>query len=127
MRLSVARVHYEIAKKVSGQAYRQVAAKEEGLLEAYDSPNLDNIKDQNLMRDPDNQWVGIYVGSLGFATNQNFLDENPGVEAPTSWADLLRPEFAGQLMVAHPSSSGTSYTALCTVLQMQGDAGEGLR
>ncbi|NIP23609.1 MAG: ABC transporter substrate-binding protein, partial [Phycisphaerae bacterium] len=101
-----------------------IAAKEEGLLEAYDSPNLDNIKDPSLMLDPDHTWAGVYVGSLGFATNQNFLDENPGLEAPTSWDDLLKPEFAGQLMVAHPSSSGTSYTALCSVLQMRGeDAG----
>ncbi len=101
-----------------------IAAKEEGLLEAYDSPNLGNIKDPNLMRDPDNQWAGIYVGSLGFATNQNFLNDNPGLAAPTSWDDLLKPEYKGQLMVAHPSSSGTSYTALCTVLQMKGeDAG----
>ncbi len=101
-----------------------IAAKEEGLLEAYDSPNLGNIKDPDLMRDPDNQWAGIYVGSLGFATNQNFLNDNPGLAAPTSWDDLLKPEYKGQLMVAHPSSSGTSYTALCTVLQMKGeDAG----
>ena len=101
-----------------------VAAKEEGLLEPYDSPNLSNIKDPALMLDPDHNWVGVYVGSLGFATNTNFLAENPGLEPPTSWDDLLKPEFAGQLMVAHPSSSGTSYTALCSVLQMRGeDAG----
>lgn len=98
-----------------------IAAEEEGLLEAYDSPNLDNIKDPDLMRDPENHWAGVYVGSLGFATNQTFLDENPGLEPPRSWDDLLKPEFAGQLMVAHPSSSGTSYTALCTILQARGE------
>lgn len=98
-----------------------IAAKQEGLLEQYDSPNMANIANPDLMKDPDNYWAGIYVGSLGFATNQEWLDENPGVEAPTSWDDLLKPEFTGQLMVAHPSSSGTSYTALCTVLQMRGE------
>ncbi len=98
-----------------------IAAKQEGLLEAYDSPNLAAIKDPELMKDPDNFWAGIYVGSLGFATNENWLAENPGVEPPTSWADLLKPEFTGQIMVAHPSSSGTSYTALCTILQMMGE------
>lgn len=98
-----------------------IAAKQEGLLQPYDSPNLANIKDPDLMLDPDHYWVGIYVGSLGFATNKNFLDEHPDVEPPRSWDDLLKPEFKKQIMVAHPSSSGTSYTALCTILQVKGE------
>lgn len=98
-----------------------IAAKAEGLLETYESPNAANIKDPALMLDPDNTWAGIYVGSLGFATNKNWLADHPGVEAPKSWDDLLKPEFTGQIMVAHPSSSGTSYTALCTVLQLKGE------
>lgn len=98
-----------------------IAAKAEGLLEAYDSPNLANLINPDIMKDPDNFWAGVYVGSLGFGTNQNWLDEHPGVEPPTSWDDLLKPEFTGQLMVAHPSSSGTSYTALCTILQLRGE------
>jgi iron(III) transport system substrate-binding protein len=101
-----------------------VAAKGEGLLEAYDSPNYKNLLDQTKYKDADNYWVGIYVGTLGFATNTDWLAQNPGVEAPTSWDDLLKPEFTGQVMVAHPSTSGTSYTALATVLQIRGqDAG----
>ena len=98
-----------------------VAAKGEGLLEAYDSPNYANLTDPVKMKDVDNQWVGIYVGTLGFATNTDWLAANPGVEAPTSWDDLLKPEFTGQVMVAHPSSSGTSYTALATILQIRGE------
>ena len=98
-----------------------VAAKQEGLLETYESPNFANLTDPAKMKDVDNQWVGVYVGTLGFATNTDWLADNPGVEAPTSWDDLLRPEFTGQVMVAHPSSSGTSYTALATVLQLRGE------
>ena len=98
-----------------------VAAKQEGLLEPYDSPNYANLTDPVKMKDADNQWVGIYVGTLGFATNKDWLAANPGTEAPTSWDDLLKPEFKGQVMVAHPSSSGTSYTALATILQMRGE------
>jgi len=99
-----------------------VAAKGEGLLERYDSPNYKNLLDQTKFKDVDNQWAGIYVGSLGFCTNKDWLAAHPGVEAPTSWDDLLRPEFKGQVLVAHPSTSGTSYTALATVLQIRGDA-----
>jgi iron(III) transport system substrate-binding protein len=98
-----------------------VAAKQEGLLETYESPNFANLIDPVKMKDADNQWVGIYMGTLGFATNTDWLAANSGVEAPTSWDDLLKPEFTGQVMVAHPSSSGTSYTALATILQLRGE------
>ena len=98
-----------------------IAAKIEGLLEPYNSPNFANLIDLEKYKDKENYWVGIYVGSLGFATNKNWLAAHPGVKAPTSWADLLRPEFKGQIMVAHPSTSGTSYTALATILQIMGE------
>src|SRR5687767_2263670 len=75
-----------------------VAAKGEGLLETYESPNVANLTDPEKMKDVDNQWVGVYVGTLGFATNTDWLAANSGVEAPTSWDELLRPEFTGQLM-----------------------------
>lgn len=98
-----------------------VAAAQDGLLEPYDSPNMANLRDPKLYKDAENRWAGIYIGTLGFATNKNWLQEHPDAKAPTSWADLLKPEFKGQIMVAHPSSSGTSYTALCTILQLMGD------
>ncbi|MEW5872932.1 MAG: ABC transporter substrate-binding protein [Chloroflexota bacterium] len=98
-----------------------VAAKEAGILEAYDSPSYKNLIDQKLYKDADNYWAGIYVGTLGFCTNKDWLAQNPGVQPPTSWDDLLKPEFKGQILVAHPSTSGTSYTALATVLQIRGE------
>jgi iron(III) transport system substrate-binding protein len=97
-----------------------IAAKAEGLLERYDSPNLANLIDPKLMKDADNTWAGIYVGSLGFASNKQFLDKH-NLKPPASWADLLNPAFKGQLVIAHPASSGTAYTALITVLQLQGE------
>lgn len=98
-----------------------IAAKQAGVLEKYDSPNYANLIDPDKAKDPDNTWAGIYMGSLGFATNTNWLKANPNAKAPTSWDDLLKPEFKGQIMVAHPSTSGTSYTALATILQIRGD------
>lgn len=98
-----------------------IAAKKEGLLEAYNSPNFKNLLDQDKYKDKDNTWAGIYVGSLAFCTNKEWLAKNPNAKAPTSWDDLLKPEFKGQIMVAHPSTSGTSYTALATILQIRGE------
>ncbi|MEN8098123.1 MAG: ABC transporter substrate-binding protein [Chloroflexota bacterium] len=98
-----------------------IAGKQEGMYVPYDSPNYKNLLDLDKYKDPDNYWAGIYLGALGFCTNTDFLAANPGLEAPTSWDDLLKPEFKGQVLVAHPSTSGTSYTALATILQMMGE------
>jgi iron(III) transport system substrate-binding protein len=100
-----------------------IAAKKEGLLEPYKSAAHANIIDPKLMLDddPNPQWVGIYVGSLGFATNESYLKANPNFKAPTSLEDLIKPELKGQIVIAHPASSGTSYTFMCTVLQLKGE------
>lgn len=98
-----------------------IAAAQEGLLEPYDSPNAVNLRDPNLMKAEDSSWHGIYIGTLGFATNTNYLEEHPDVSAPTSWEELIQPQWEGQILVAHPSSSGTSYTHLCTIIQMRDD------
>jgi iron(III) transport system substrate-binding protein len=99
-----------------------VAAKQMGLLEPYESPGFENLRDQRKYRDPENYWVGIYIGTLGFCTNQDWLADHPGTSAPRSWADLLRPEFGGEIIMAHPASSGTAYTALASILQIKGAA-----
>ena len=104
-----------------GPADSFIAAKAAGVLEKYDSPNYANLLDPAKAKDPDNTWAGVYMGSLGFATNTNWLKEHPNAKAPTSWDDLLKEEFKGQIMVAHPSTSGTSYTAIATILQLKGE------
>ncbi len=95
-----------------------VAANEAGLIESYISPEAVNIKEEQ--KDPDGNWTGIYVGYLGFVGNQKMLDEK-GLEMPTSWADLLKPEYKGEIVVAHPGSSGTAYTMLATLVQLMGE------
>jgi len=97
----------------------QIAAKKEGLLEPYKTDGQANIIDPKLMLDTDPvpSWAGIYVGSLGFATNT----KQAAIKPPTSLDDLIKPELKGQIAIAHPASSGTSYTFMCTVLQVKGE------
>ncbi|SFB03565.1 ABC transporter substrate-binding protein [Clostridium frigidicarnis] len=101
-----------------GPADAFVQAKEDGLLENYVSENANDIPEK--YKDKDGAWTGIYVGYLGFVSNQKLLKEK-GVEAPESWDDLLKPEFKGQISIANPGSSGTSYTALATMIQLKGE------
>lgn len=95
-----------------------VAAGEEGLIEAYESPEAKNISSE--FKDPNGMWTGIYVGYLGFVGNKKVLAEKK-MEMPASWADLLKPEYKGEIVVAHPGSSGTAYTMLATLVQVMGE------
>ncbi|MDP0505960.1 MAG: ABC transporter substrate-binding protein [Fusobacterium sp. JB019] len=100
-----------------------VAANEEGLIEPYKSPVADQIPSK--FKDPNGVWTGIYVGYLGFVGNKELLDEI-GAKMPQSWADLLKPEYKGELVTAHPGSSGTAYTMLSTIIQLKGEK-EGMK
>ena len=91
---------------------------DKGLLEAYQSPNLSKTPDTYL--DPTGTWNPIYVGCIAFACNADWFAEK-GLEYPTSWEDLLKPEFKGEIIMAHPATSGTAYTVLATLVQLKGD------
>ena len=99
-----------------------LAAAEEGLTEAYDSPMLGELHDWaiNQYEAADGRTVGIYAGALGFGYNTELLAEK-GLEPPACWADLIKPEFQGEVQIANPNSSGTAYTALATFVQLMGE------
>lgn len=101
-----------------GVGLDHMTAKNMGLTEPYISPNAGNILPQ--FRDPENYWTGIYVGALGFISNNNRLAEL-GIEAPRSWADLLRPELKGEIQIANPGTSGTAYNFIATLVQLWGE------
>ena len=64
--------------------------------------------------------VGIYSGPLGFGYNTELLAKKK-LPVPRSWADLLKPEYKGEIQVANPASSGTAYTMVATLVQMMGE------
>jgi iron(III) transport system substrate-binding protein len=92
--------------------------KSDGLLQPYKSPEAAAIPER--YKDPEGFWTGTDVDFIGIASNKKFLQEK-GLKAPTSWQDLTRPEFAGQICVGSPATSGTGYTFLTTVLQVMGE------
>lgn len=64
--------------------------------------------------------VGIYSGPLGFGYNPELLAKKK-LAVPKSWADLLKPEYKGEIQVANPASSGTAYTMVATLVQLMGE------
>ena len=64
--------------------------------------------------------VGIYSGPLGFGYNPELLAKKK-LPVPKTWADLLKPEYKGEIQVANPASSGTAYTMVATLVQLMGE------
>lgn len=104
----------------TGDPHLQAA--EEGLTEAYDSPMLTELHAWAVKQHETAQkrTVGIYLGALGFGYNTELLEQKK-LEAPKCWADLIKPEFKGEVQVANPNSSGTAYTFVATLVQLMGE------
>jgi len=121
-RIQAGRANTEFDVWHGGPSDAYAAAAERGLLERYVSPNAAAIPDR--YKDPAGYWTGVYVGVLGFCNNTEVLAEK-GLKAPESWADLAAPALRQNVGMAHPSTSGTAYTALWTQLVLAGGDPEG--
>ena len=95
------------------------AAKTEGLLEAYRSPNAATVP--TAYKDASGLWTGVYAGVLAFCSNSHSL-AMAAVPEPTSWNALLAQPLAGKVSMAHPTTSGTAYTALWTIRTLNGNS-----
>lgn len=103
---------------LGGSADNYIQLREAGLLEAYQSPELTDVSEA--YQDEQGVWNPIYIGTLCFACNTDWFART-GTPMPTCWDDLLSPALAGQIVMATPKSSGTSYTTLATLVQMRGE------
>jgi iron(III) transport system substrate-binding protein len=113
----VARLEAEAANPqasiwVGGVGLDHITAKSKGLTTAYKSRAAGNTPKQ--YKDPDNFWIGLYLGPLTFVTNLDRAKEL-GIQPPKSWADLLKPEYKGRIRMANPNTSGTAYNTITTI------------
>lgn len=104
----------------TGDPHLQAA--DEGLTESYKSPHLADLRDWAQRQAERSQYrtVGIYLGALGFGYNSEDLPRRK-IAAPACWADLVKPEFKGEVQMADPNSSGTAWTMLATIVQLMGE------
>ena len=138
-------VKVAMTRKSSGETYAQIKAEkdnprgdiwwggtgdphlqaaEENLTAAYESPRMKEMQDWSVQ-----QWktgrqrtVGIYAGALGFGFNTELLAKK-NLPEPKCWADLVKAEYKGEVQVANPHSSGTSYTMVASLVQILGENG----
>ena len=104
----------------TGDPHLQAA--EQALTIEYKSPSLSQLHPwaQQQAQQAGYKTVGIYSGPLGFGYNTELLAKKK-LPVPKSWADLLKPEYKGEIQVANPASSGTAYTMVATLVQVMGE------
>ena len=86
-----------------GDASDYLTFKEQGILEAYVSPESEKVPDT--YKDSDDLYCGARLVVMGMAYNtQNVTEE----EAPKHWKDLLNETFRDQIIMTDPTESGTT-------------------
>jgi iron(III) transport system substrate-binding protein len=103
-----------------GDAYLQAA--EDGLLETYQSPNLNQLQDwaRRISEVSQNRVSGVYGGILALGYNTE-LQQKKKLPIPKCWKDLLDAVYKNEVMLGNPNSSGTAYLMLASLVQVFGE------
>ena len=104
----------------TGDPFLQAA--EEGLLEAYRPAYINDLYDWSVRQYAmsGNRVGGFYTSAMGFGFNTEVLKKK-NLPAPRCWADLVKPEYKGEIEMSHPATSGTGYTILAGLVQLMGE------
>jgi len=107
---------------VMGLAVTSLIAFEKlGLMETYEPKGVDKLKPAFRDGTPPYTWTGMdaYLSVVCFNTAEAAKGK---IATPTSWKDLIKPEFKGKLVMPHPASSGTGYLTVAAWIQLMGEA-----
>lgn len=96
------------------------ALKEE-IFEPYDSPLLEDIRD-DLKLDPQNRALPVDYGDVCINYDKAYFTENE-LAVPQSLEDLTRPEYKGLLVVENPATSSPGLAFLMATIAQFGEEG----
>ena len=104
----------------TGDPFLQAA--EQGLLKAYRPPSFNDLFDwsRHQYQASGDRVGGFYSSTIGFGYNTELLAKK-GLPAPRCWADLIKPEYKGEIEISHPATSGTAYTVIAGLVQLMGE------
>ncbi|MBC8577268.1 extracellular solute-binding protein [Yanshouia hominis] len=87
--------------------------KADGLLSAYESPELANIYTEYV--DPERMYYGTFPAAMGIMFNTTMVSE-----APTGWKDLISEAAKDNAIMPSPLYSGTACNALLELTRTEG-------
>lgn len=104
----------------TGDPFLQAA--EVGLLEPYRPAYINDLHGWSVRQYAmtQNMVGGFYTSAMGFGYNTEVLKRKKLAE-PRCWADLIRPEYKGEIEISHPATSGTAYTVIAGLVQQMGE------
>lgn len=93
---------------------------QQGMLLPYTPKGADGIKKVFRSGKNPETWTGqdAYLSVICFNTIEA---KKAKISKPTSWADLVKPEYKGQIVMPNPASSGTGYLTVAAWLQLMGE------
>jgi iron(III) transport system substrate-binding protein len=93
----------------------------EGMLMPYAPKGVEKLDAQFRDKATPPAWVGMdaWVGAICFNTIEA---KKRNLPAPTSWKDLAKPVYKGQVVMPNPASSGTGFLDVSSWLQIFGEA-----
>jgi iron(III) transport system substrate-binding protein len=98
-----------------------LVANELGMITGYNPKGIEMVRKG--MKDGKNdpvRWVGVKAYVTGIVGNTIEM-EKKGITMPKSYADLLKPEYKGSVVMPNPASSGTGFLTVSAILQVMGE------
>ena len=92
-----------------------IKAEAAGVTTPYKPAHWDDVPAD--LKDPKGNWFTIHSGTLGLFVNKDALGGKP---VPSSWKDLLKPEYKGMVGYLDPSSAFVGYVGAVAVNQAMG-------
>lgn len=104
---------------LGGASSYHIQAAEEGALESYRAPGVENLPDYAVAED--GSWTGFCVLTLGIGINEErYAKKFADIPEPETWEDLLNPAYKGEIVLTNPVASSTAYLFVQNQLQRLG-------
>jgi iron(III) transport system substrate-binding protein len=90
----------------------------QAMLEPYAAKGADKLP--AAYKAPDGKWFAATGYMAAFCVNTEVLKAK-NLPMPTSWQDLAKPVYKGEVVMPNPVSSGTGYLQVAALLQSKGN------